>query len=138
MRPIKFRAWSHFDKCWCWAFGIHMSGLFSEMINAKIENWIAIADAHWQDLSKPEENPHGIVLMQFTWLLDKNWQEIFEGDVLQWCDDLLQVAPYWTWFWLRWEMFRRWGFCTCDIAWQYMIKSEVIWNIYEHPNLLTK
>ena len=128
MRPINFRAWDN------------NTNTMYQVDSMDIDKWVANCLFNHQKIPRvctriwwPEDN---FCLMQFTWLLDKNWKEIYEGDIVKWCNDLLQVSPYWTWFWLRWKMFRRWGFCTCDIAWQYMIKSEVIWNIHENPDLL--
>lgn len=126
MRPIKFRAWSKKDQCWCGAFSVHKSGLFSEIINAHIEEpqHMAIADCHWQDLNTQDE----ITLMEFTGLLDKNGKEIYEGDIIQ--DDNIITA-------IEWDRSgaRFYTILPTNRAW---VNCLVIGNIFENPNLLTK
>lgn len=119
MRPIKFRAY----------------GKNSKEFLSYIENGKTITGLTLENIQNIEDIDSWD-FQQFTWLLDKNWKEIYDWDVLRYGSDLLLVAPYWTWFWLRWEMFRRWGFCTCDTTWPYMTKSEVVGNQFENPDLL--
>ena len=86
-------------------------------------------------------NPHieipldKIELMQSTGLHDKNGKEIFEGDILDTIDGLLNgVVEYridlgmWTNSLLRYNNFER----LCNIA----NSREIIGNIYENPKLL--
>jgi len=94
----------------------------------------------WDYASLPHKDynfhvhPDNVVWRQYTWLKDKNWVEIYEGDVLQiytrdnersFKDEVKDL----------YDFFQR-GY----ISWYDAIKHshiEIIWNIYENPELLT-
>lgn len=84
MRQIKFRAWTTRDKCWVGGFSIHNSGLYSDLINARLEKPqnICVADAHWQTLKEIDEQKDRIIIMQFTGLQDDTGKDIFENDII--------------------------------------------------------
>lgn len=90
---------------------------------------------HWEFGETNFMNFDEIVLMQSTRFLDKNSQEIFEGDVLGTKDGLLNgVVEYrsdlgmWTNSLIRYNNFER----LCSIAGD----REIIGNVYENPELL--
>jgi uncharacterized phage protein (TIGR01671 family) len=130
MREIKFRAWSKRDNCWCGAFSVHKSGLFTEMTGARMENGTCVAYADWVDLSKQDE----IVLMQYTGLKDKNGKEIYEGDIVTGRNGetkpMKVVWGYHAWG-LQYSKTAAPGFYDWNIN-----EVEIIGNIYQNPKLL--
>lgn len=91
-------------------------------------------------------------LMQFTWLLDKNWKEIYEGDIVSSIaqeahrdqnGDNVVYAKINEWKWGLWDTKsfindgRSWN-NGLDFDWGGWVQHEVIWNIYENPELLTQ
>lgn len=112
MRPIKFRAWDNKKK---------------EMIIQDFADRIDKCLTYYE-LNKSVE------LMQFTWLLDKNGKEIYEGDKLRIrYDREIKFATV---------TFEDGCFCLGGIWYFYRLKSateyEIIWNIYKNPELLSK
>lgn len=80
--------------------------------------------------------------MQFTWLFDKNWEEIYEGDIVKTRKDAFDnhtgmiVFNKDTWCYAI-----DYGNNVSNVLYAYesTIKDcKVIWNIYENPDLLSK
>jgi uncharacterized phage protein (TIGR01671 family) len=104
-----------------------------------------------------EGNTHEInieTLSQYTWLKDKNWKEIFEWDILksnrtpswrevndffiliEWNSNVWAFCIHdWLW-WSRWSNINS-HLADFFITWHNIYSFEVIWNIYENPELLT-
>jgi uncharacterized phage protein (TIGR01671 family) len=97
------------------------------------------------------------IVMQYTWLKDKNWKEIYEGDI--------QKITLWKYYWIYvveaiWWQFWNTLFSICKEhnigidddgnytfeaeKWDCLLRDfvkhwkdcEIIWNIYENPELI--
>lgn len=115
-REIKFRAWSNETKT---------------MIS-----WESIKEL--KNLQKLM-SLHFVALMQFTWLYDKNNQPIYEWDIIKisWYVDWympVQSVSYWMWMFYVVDSWW-WNHCIYNLWTESNV--EIIWNIYEHPHLLT-
>jgi uncharacterized phage protein (TIGR01671 family) len=141
MKQIKFRAWNAEENNMIFTF----DGNYKIMVNS--EDGTVFCGGHMSngDWTEP-------VLMQFTGLLDKNGNEIYEGDIL--CDD-----EYHTWAWRGVVKFSHGVF---GAEWLANVKSQsmvgswgqkhnlrkldddilerqvIVGNIYENPELLSE
>jgi hypothetical protein len=75
--------------------------------------------------------------MQFTWLKDKNWKEIFEWDKVTWLFNEKRNTIYYVYFHqevLAWFLHSEtdMNIHLCDLS-----EIEIIWNLYESPELLS-
>lgn len=78
-----------------------------------------------------------IVWLQFTWLLDKNWKKIYEGDIVR-RQTLIKKTNK------EWFNYTEWEDRNLQVIYynqsyypNNLEESEIIWNIYENPDLLT-
>lgn len=123
MRPIKFR----------YVYKDLNGNILTDCIHTlkQIEEWDVwnYLECCWS---------HGYELLgvnQFTWLLDKNGKEIYEGDI---------VAFKYCWPIYIWEVSFNKFFHSCIKVWEkeYHIDNAMIWeiigNIYENPELLNQ
>lgn len=132
-REIKFRLWSKEDFRFIeWEFYISL-------------NWNLYENQHWHIVLLPKDK---YVIVQYTGLKDKNWKEIYEWDLLidktkTWIDLIPRVvefvscnvtnwwhAPYVTQHWAHW-----YSSVKLNLVFD---KVEIIWNIYENPELLSE
>jgi hypothetical protein len=109
MRPIKFRAWNG-----------------EVMISPDYINRNGLA--HWKEDSIPTTSDK---LMQFTGLLDKKGNEIYEGDIIRGLHDFGPGGMHERIGVISWENERgyRWSYWDMETV-------EVIGNIYESKHLL--
>jgi len=106
MRTIKFRAWN-------WEKMIDPLSVFMPY------DWLINHTNGW------------FTLMQFTWLLDKNGMEIYEGDILKFKTTKSQNSEV---YFDEWSFKIKEGMTIRNLShhlskWQ----CEIIWNIYENP-----
>ena len=124
MRPIKFR-WKSIET---WEF------VFWNLLYWAWDCQIWEIDNEW---ARHNYSCDTETVWQFTWLTDKNWVEIFEWDVLKtnehidsvvWRDDLC-------WFSYKNDSSRM-NLSDWIEHWKYSW-TEIIWNVYQNPELLT-
>lgn len=111
-REIKFR-------CWYWEF---------DAMEYEPYNQWAETDINYE-LSTPWKR----IYMQYTWLKDKSWKEIYEGDIV-----VLEVN--WTIVYKTMVKYLRWYYTPFVAFPEYLCRDEkdtiVIGNIFENPELL--
>jgi uncharacterized phage protein (TIGR01671 family) len=127
-RVIKFRAWDALNKQWLLGYELPNLGGFSMLGEVMVfgEYQRMLSSFSLDDWDK-------IILMQFTGLLDKNGKEIYEGDIVKWYNKISYIVYMDKGFWVNdeaygWEGEDLWN-------WEQM---EVIGNIYENPELISK
>lgn len=122
MREIKFRAWNKKKKRM-----IDVSLL--DIKNRCIYSWIGEhEEGYFED---------DFELMQYTGLKDKNGVEIYEGDIIRRNDEYNEKVT-----WGEGEDSDSWVTICVDNGNDFLLyptdDSEVIGNIYENPELMTK
>jgi uncharacterized phage protein (TIGR01671 family) len=134
MREIKFKIWSEIDK------------KFLENTHYIDNNWlIHFSACKWPLIAYENQEKYKIV--QYTWLKDKNWKEIYEGDVMQYkCK--YPISHQNTMPWKKYNRISNWviysekwacflidtTFENEEIFLWFETKNqwEIIWNIYEN------
>lgn len=117
MREIKFRAWINE-----WRRESH----------TRIWEDQQKEDASWMQYfkkNKIEPCNDDCILMQYTWLKDKNGKEIYEGDIVKNEYGENFKTEYLDWMVLPFVRFPEYK---CEWTWD----CEIIWNIYENPELI--
>ena len=135
MRKLKFRAWDN---------------LTQEFIDRRM---FAIGN-EWEMLVQTFEDPylypepmtawfivssegHRVDLMQFTWFLDKNGKEIYEGDILDCYWVIFEcVFDMWSFEAVNWDEYSHLGWWTLWKDTWDIDDAVIIWNIYENPDLI--
>jgi len=135
MREIKFRAWHKTEKILGVVDVLTRLGAFlvgSAPTEVSIQgDFVVQLDNNNGHFCKLDE----IELMQFTGLLDKNGKEIYEGDVIKFTSDVLKIKKI---FFIEFQEGRFIPIPFTKYISEIANNGEVIGNIYENPELLTK
>ncbi len=126
MREIKFRVYIKKTK--------EMLPVVS-IVQMNDEEWLRVFPK-WYDRNFLESE-WGIVLMQYTWLKDKNGKEIYECDLVECIAEKTYERDSWVYpiiYFVDEQRFvPKWA---CHLWWNWWTSLEVVGNIYENPELL--
>ena len=140
-REIKFRAWDTRNKQWYSPTHEAYKGDLRELLI----NFSWQLSAHtMQGLEHESLWKDRYILMQYTWLKDKNWKEIYEGDIMSdWINKaLVKYDMDYAAYVLKREDNNIFLFFTREVDKfsplhiNIPYNLEIIGNIYENPDLL--
>lgn len=134
MREIKFRVWDRDNK-----YMIESDQSVATIIHRNLcsGSWSWFSNC---DLSTPDNYKERYIVMQYTWLKDKNWKEIYEGDIIKYKTNKIQFSlVQWISDWFKVVKKISPTSTRTSTLWNFIAEyqCEIIWNIYENPDLLT-
>lgn len=134
MRDIKFRAWDRRENVMRSVQALFSNGHVYVYCSCDEEGQF-IYHRDKKKTGLPHHlNGNDVVLMQNTGLNDKNGKEIYEGDIVEFEDDVRLSIQ---WAWNSYNFYGQ-GAVDWDITNHDPEKDfEIIGNIYENPDLLT-
>ncbi len=128
MREIKFRVYIKKTK--------EMLPVAS-IVQMNDEEWLRVFPK-WYDWNFLESE-WDIVLMQYIWIEDKNGKEIYEGDLVKCIAEEKYSKESWVYpieYYADEQQFTpKWA---CNLWWGWWDSIEVVGNVYENPELVTK
>ena len=128
MRELKFRAYHKYMEKMLIPIKLHLN-------DWKITCFETLLDDNVYQV-KIDDKEYWLHIMQYTWIKDKNWKEIYGGDLIQYDwnsriwevyfdEDRLQYRIRCTW--------KDWFVSSYSMDW---LDCYVVWNIYENSDLI--
>lgn len=129
-RELKFRAWDLITKRVCTVWGIYYKSL--DYPPFFVISYVTIGIDGIVERQYPE-----VVLMQYTGLIDKEYREIYEGDIIMFSSQSIKEYPED----MRIEnpfvvQFRNYSWFPFSHGLPMPSDLEIIGNIYQNPELI--
>lgn len=125
-RKIKFRAWDKKHKEWLGA-----DAWFVRSSDSVLVIWPEVKKGAEVEVHMETLDSNRVTVSQYTGLKDKNWREIYDGDIIEDEDGDIGVVEYQApEFWVKPIT----GDTCAALTWPDHI--EIIGNHFEHPELL--
>lgn len=129
MRDIRFRYWDTRDKVmrndffvWVWW----------DKIEICLTSWIELRVWRWNISKEFEDYP----IMQYTWLKDSKWVEIYEWDIVDMFPEFWDRDALFEVYYDKWCFKLKDTWALQEILYKINDKCEVVGNIYQDKHLL--
>lgn len=113
-----------------------------DKVNNRMQSWEELLAGKEFKAKLQDPEAHGMVLMMWTGLTDKNGVKIYEGDLVEcWSEGQMAIGEVrcridgWWFIYPSWKNGMTWGLCP---NYRRETTVKILGNIYENPELMER